>query len=345
VLVLGLESSCDETGAGVVDAASRRVLSNVIASQHATHAEYGGVVPELASREHLKNLAPVVERALAEAGLALAQLDGIAVTAGPGLAGCLHLGLSAAKALALGADKPWVGVNHLEGHLLAAQLEHPGLAFPYLALVVSGGHTSLLEVRGPFERRRLDATLDDAAGEAFDKVAKLLELGFPGGPAVDALAKEAGSPSGGSGQALSFPQARPKDGGAGFSYSGLKTAVRVHVDQVRRRGADVDKAAVAAAFQQAAIEPLVRKAVDAALALGLGTVVAGGGVAANRLLRARLAEACAEAGLDCRLSSPALCADNGAMIAYAGGLRLMAGQRSPWTLGINPSLDECGTPC
>jgi N6-L-threonylcarbamoyladenine synthase len=343
VLVLGLESSCDETGAGVVDVPGRRVLANVVASQHATHAEYGGVVPELASREHLRNLKPVVDRALAQAGLALGQLDGIAVTAGPGLAGCLHLGLSAAKAMALGTGLPWVGVNHLEGHLLAAQLEHPGLGFPYLALVVSGGHTSLLEVSGPFTRRRIDATLDDAAGEAFDKVAKLLELGFPGGPAVDALA----GPSTGSGQAhgLSFPQARPKDGGAGFSYSGLKTAVRTHVDQARRRGADVDKAAVAAAFQRAAIEPLVRKAIDSARALGLGTVVAGGGVAANRLLRSSLAQACAEAGLACCLSSPALCADNGAMIAYAGGLRLMDGQRSPWTLGINPSLHECGSPC
>ena len=339
MLVLGLESSCDETGAGVVDVVGRRILANVIASQHATHAEYGGVVPELASREHLRNLKPVVDQALAQAGLTLDQVDGIAVTAGPGLAGCLHLGLSAAKAMALGAGKPWVGVNHLEGHLLAAQLEHPGLGFPYLALVVSGGHTSLLEVSGPFTRRRIDATLDDAAGEAFDKVAKLLGLGFPGGPAVDQLA--GGQAAG----ALSFPQARPKDGGAGFSYSGLKTAVRVHVDQARRRGDEVDKAAVAAAFQRAAVEPLLRKAVDSARALGLGTVVAGGGVAANRLLRSGLQRACAEAGLACCLSSPALCADNGAMIAYAGGLRLLDGQRSPWTLGINPSLDECGSPC
>jgi N6-L-threonylcarbamoyladenine synthase len=339
MIVLGLESSCDETGAGIVDAGAKRILANVIASQHATHAVYGGVVPELASREHLKNLKPVVDAALAQAGLTLAQVDGIAVTAGPGLAGCLHLGVSAAKALALGTGKPLIGVNHLEGHLLAAQLEHPGLGFPYLALIVSGGHTSLLEVTGPFQRRRIDATLDDAAGEAFDKVAKLLELGFPGGPAVDALAE------GQLGVALSFPQARPKDGGAGFSYSGLKTAVRVHVDQARRRGADVDKAAVAAAFQRAAIAPLVAKAVGSALSLGLGTVVAGGGVAANRLLRSELKAACDAAGLACALSSPALCADNGAMIAYAGGLRLMDGQRSPWNLGINPNLDECGTPC
>ena len=339
MVVLGLESSCDETGAGLVAVEERRVLANVIASQHATHAQYGGVVPELASREHLKNLKPVVDAALAQAGLTLGQVDGIAVTAGPGLAGCLHLGLSAAKALALGAGLPWVGVNHLEGHLLAAQLEHPDLAFPYLALVVSGGHTSLLEVAGPFQRRRIDATLDDAAGEAFDKVAKLLELGFPGGPAVDALA------GGHAGAGVSFPHASPKDGGPGFSYSGLKTAVRTHVEQAKRRGQAPDKAAVAAGFQRAAIEPLVRKAVESALALGLGTVVAGGGVAANRLLRAELERACAAAGLACRLSSPALCADNGAMIAYAGGLRLLAGQRSPWALGIHPSLHECATPC
>ena len=340
MIVLGLESSCDETGAGLVDVEGKRVLANVIASQHATHATYGGVVPELASREHLRHLAPVVEAAFKQAGLSLADVDGLAVTSGPGLAGCLHLGLSAAKALALGSGKPWIGVNHLEGHLLAAFLEQPELEFPYLGLMVSGGHTSLLEVRGPFERRRIDGTLDDAAGEAFDKVAKLLELGFPGGPAVDALAGAYGGPG-----AVAFPRASPKDGGAGFSYSGLKTAVRVHVDKARRGGQGLDKAAIAAGFQQAAIEPLVRKAVESALALGLTRVVAGGGVAANRLLRSELQKACDAAGLACHLSSPALCADNGAMIAYAGGLRLLAGQRAPWDLGVNPSLDECSAAC
>ena len=332
--ILGLESSCDETGAGIVDMATCKVLANVIASQHATHAVYGGVVPELASREHLRNLGPVVDSALRQAGLAMQDLDGLAVTHGPGLAGCLHLGLSAAKGLALATGLPWVGVNHLEGHLLAAFLEHPDLRYPYIGLIVSGGHTSLMDVRGPFERQRLAATRDDAAGEAFDKVAKLLDLGFPGGPAVDKLAGAY------SGQGIEFPRAKPKDGGAGFSYSGLKTAVRVHVDKAARSGQAVDKAAVAAGFQRAAIAPLVSRAVLAAQELGYTQVVAGGGVAANRLLRSQLQRACTEAGLTACLSSPALCADNGAMIAYAGGLRLAAGQRSAFDLGISPDLDE-----
>jgi N6-L-threonylcarbamoyladenine synthase len=306
-----------------------------VASQHSTHATYGGVVPELASREHLRNFGPVVREALAHAGLSMGQVDGIAVTRGPGLAGCLHLGLSAAKAMALALDKPWVGVNHLEGHVLAAFLERKDLGFPYLGLIVSGGHTSLVDVRGPFSRRRLDSTLDDAAGEAFDKVAKLLDLGFPGGPALDALAQTH------SGEGVAFPKARPKDGGAGFSYSGLKTAVRTHVERSRRLGTEPDKAAVASGFRKAAVEPLVDKAVQEALRLGYSRVVAGGGVAANLLLRECLREACAEAGLEAVLCSPALCADNGAMIAYAGGLRLLQGQGSPWDLGIDPNLDEC----
>jgi N6-L-threonylcarbamoyladenine synthase len=335
VIVLGLESSCDETGAGLVDMAGPTLLANVVASQHSTHATYGGVVPELASREHLRNFGPVVRDALGRAGLSMGRVDGIAVTRGPGLAGCLHLGLSAAKALALALGKPWVGVNHLEGHVLAAFLERKDLAFPYLGLIVSGGHTSLVDVRGPFSRRRLDSTLDDAAGEAFDKVAKLLDLGFPGGPALDALAQTH------SGTGVAFPKARPKDGGAGFSYSGLKTAVRTHVERSRRLGTEPDKAAVASGFRRAAVEPLVDKAVQEALRLGYSRVVAGGGVAANLLLRECLRTACAEAGLEAVLCGPALCADNGAMIAYAGGLRLLQGQVSPWDLGIDPNLDEC----
>jgi N6-L-threonylcarbamoyladenine synthase len=265
----------------------------------------------------------------------MGQVEGIAVTRGPGLAGCLHLGLSAAKAMAMALDKPWVGVNHLEGHILAAFLEHKDLSFPYLGLIVSGGHTSLVDVRGPFSRRRLDSTLDDAAGEAFDKVAKLLDLGFPGGPALDVLAQTH------SGAGVAFPKARPKDGGAGFSYSGLKTAVRTHVERSRRLGAEPDKAAVASGFRKAAVEPLVDKAVQEALRLGYSRVVAGGGVAANLLLRESLRAACSEAGLQAVLCAPALCADNGAMIAYAGGLRLLQGQGSPWDLGIDPNLDEC----
>jgi N6-L-threonylcarbamoyladenine synthase len=338
MIVLGLESSCDETGAGLVELGvegqAPRILANAIASQYAVHATYGGVVPELASREHLKNLEPVVAEALRQAGIGLDRVDGIAVTYGPGLAGCLHLGLAAAKGLSLATGKPFIGVNHLEGHVLAAFLEDPALRYPFVGLIVSGGHTSLLDVRGPFERSVLECTLDDAAGEAFDKVAKLLELGFPGGPAVDKLAK------GFEGDGESFPKARPKDGGEGFSYSGLKTAVRVRLEQAARKGEVLDKAAVAAGFQRSAILPLVRRALEAAQGLGYAQVVAGGGVAANSLLRSALRDACAEAGLHLSLSSPALCADNGAMIAYAGGLRLLDGQRAPMDLGIAPALTE-----
>jgi N6-L-threonylcarbamoyladenine synthase len=334
MLVLGIESSCDETAAGVVDLDGPRMLSNVVASQHATHAEYGGVVPEFAAREHLKNLPWVLEGALKEAGVSLKQLQGLAVTRGPGLAGCLHLGVAATKGLALASGLPFIGVDHLEGHLLAAFLEHPGLRYPFLGLLVSGGHTALYDVRGPFERRRLFGTRDDAAGEAFDKVAKLLELGFPGGPALDRLAQTfAGTES------VVFPQSQAKDGSADFSYSGLKTAVRTYLEKTARNGAPADTAAVAAAFQKAAIEPLIRRAVEAALGLGYTQVVAGGGVAANSLFRQALPAACEAQGLQALLSSPALCADNGAMIAYAGGLRLQAGQHSPLDLGIDPNLE------
>ncbi len=335
MIVLGVESSCDETAAGIVDVEARRALSNVVASQHATHAVYGGVVPELAAREHLANLGPVVRRALDEAGLGLEAVDALAVTRGPGLASCLQTGLGAVKALALALGKPWIGVNHMEGHVLAAFLEHGDLEFPYLGLLASGGHTSLLDVRAANRRYRLESTLDDAAGEAFDKVAKMLGLGFPGGPALDALAQ------GHAAAVTEFPRARPKDGGPGFSYSGLKTAVRVHLDKATRAGLEPDRAAVAAGFRKAAMEPLVELSVREARRLGYGTVVAGGGVAGNRLLRERLIQACRAEGLRAVLCSPALCADNGAMIAYAGGLRLAAGERSPWDLGVAPDLDEC----
>jgi N6-L-threonylcarbamoyladenine synthase len=329
MLVLGLESSCDETAAAVVRVDTKTMLSNVVASQHATHAEYGGVVPEFAAREHLKNLPWVLQAALADAGVGLKDLHGLAVTHGPGLAGCLHMGLAAVKGLALATGLPFIGVNHLEGHLLAAFLEHPGLRYPYLGLVVSGGHTAIYEVRGPFERARLFGTRDDAAGEAFDKVAKLLELGFPGGPAVDALARDF------AGEAPLFPRSKAKDGSEDFSYSGLKTSVRSYLEKHR----DADKAAVAAGFQAAAIEPLIRRAVDAAQARGYTQVVAGGGVAANSLFRSALPRACERAGLTAFLSSPPLCADNGAMIAYAGGLRLADGQRSGLDLSVEPNLE------
>lgn len=334
MLVLGLESSCDETAAGVVDSNGPRLLSNVVASQHAVHARYGGVVPEFAAREHLKNLPWVIEAALEQAGLRLGEIEGLAVTQGPGLSGCLHLGLAAMKGLALATGLPFVGVDHLEGHLLAAFLEHPGLRFPYLGLLVSGGHTAFYDVRGPFDRRRLFGTRDDAAGEAFDKVGKLLELGFPGGPALDQLAQSF------AGDGVDFPRSKAKDGSADLSYSGLKTAVRSYLEKQSRTGVETDKAAIAAGFQKAAIEPLIRRAVEAAQAHGYTQIVAGGGVAANSLFRVALPQACRAAGLEALLSSPELCADNGAMIAYAGGLRLQAGLASSMDIGIYPNSPD-----
>jgi N6-L-threonylcarbamoyladenine synthase len=330
---LGLESSCDETAASVVDLDAPRVLSNVISSQNATHAKYGGVVPELASREHLRNLIPVLHAAMAEAGVGRQDLKGIAVTHGPGLSGSLAMGLSAAKALAMAWELPWIGVNHLEGHLSAAFLEHKDLQYPYLGLVVSGGHTSLYAVEGLGQHRRLASTRDDAAGEAFDKVAKLLDLGFPGGPALDKLAKAHQG-----GEAPSFPSALMKDKSLDFSYSGLKTSVLYYLRKEAEQGRTVAKEAVAASFQEAAIRPLIKRLFEAARQTGYTSIVVGGGVAANSLLRQELPLRAAEEGLKVFLSSIRLCVDNGAMIAYAGGMRLRRGERSELNLGVEPNL-------
>lgn len=331
-LYLGIESSCDETAAAVVDLSGPKVLSNVIASQNAVHAEYGGVVPELASRQHLRMIGPVLRQALSEAGCELKDLSGIAVTYGPGLAGSLGVGLSAAKGLALAQKLPWLGVDHLEGHLLAAFLEHPGLSYPFLGLVVSGGHSSLYAVSGPQSRERLARTRDDAVGEAFDKVAKLLDLGFPGGPALDkAAAGYQGS------AAPSFPVAQLKDGSLDFSFSGLKTSLRLHIEKAKAEGT-LDIPAVAAGFQAAAIRPLISRALEAARRTGYTKLVVGGGVAANSYLRRELPVACGREGVEVFLPSLSLCVDNAAMIAYAGGLRLLKGERSEYDLGVAPNL-------
>jgi N6-L-threonylcarbamoyladenine synthase len=332
-LILGIESSCDETAASVVDLQGPRMLSNVISSQDAVHAKYGGVVPELASREHLKNLLPVLQSALDEAKVAAKDLAGIAVTYGPGLSGSLAMGLSAAKALAMGWQLPWIGVNHLEGHLCAAFLEHADLQYPYLGLVVSGGHTSLYAVEGLDKRERLASTRDDAAGEAFDKVAKLLDLGFPGGPALDRLAK---AHTGGA--KPQFPSALMKDKSPDFSYSGLKTSVLYYLEREKREGRAPQKEAVASAFQDAALRPLIKRVLEAARQRGYTRIVVGGGVAANSLLRKELPELASAEGLKVFLSSIRLCVDNGAMIAYAGGMRLRRGERSNWNLGVEPNL-------
>ncbi len=330
MIVLGIETSCDETSAAVVDG-GRKVLSNVVASQDDVHAPYGGVVPELASRRHLEVLVPVVRRALDGSGIALGDVDGFAVTYGPGLVGSLLIGCSAAKALAYACRRHLVGVNHLEGHIYASFLEGEPPAFPFLALVVSGGHTALYLAREPRRYQRIGQTRDDAAGEAFDKVAKLLGLGFPGGPAVERIART-GDP-----RAITFPTANMTDGAPDFSFSGIKTAVSLHV---RRAGplAPRQVADVAASFQATVVKMLVRKTIRAALRFGVRRLVLTGGVAANTALREGLEAECRERGFALHVPSRRLCTDNAAMIAAAGHDRLEAGERAPLNLNAVPDL-------
>ncbi|HKB23481.1 MAG TPA: tRNA (adenosine(37)-N6)-threonylcarbamoyltransferase complex transferase subunit TsaD [Methylomirabilota bacterium] len=328
MLVLGIESSCDETAAAVlVD--GRRVRSSVVASQDAIHAPYGGVVPELASRRHLEVIVPVVEQALADAGVGVPDLDGIAVTQGPGLVGSLLVGCAVAKSLAWVHGKPLVGVNHLEGHIYAAFLTDDPPAHPFLALVVSGGHTALYHARAPLAYTLVGQTRDDAAGEAFDKVAKLLGLGFPGGPVIERTAAS-GDP-----KAITFPLAHMTDRAPDFSFSGIKTSVSLYVKRQAPLSAQ-QVADVAASFQAAVVKTLVRKSVKAALRLGVKRLVLTGGVAANGPLRAGLAAEAAEHGLTLHVPPPRLCTDNAAMITAAGTERLRAGERADLTLNAIP---------
>ncbi|HVQ77281.1 MAG TPA: tRNA (adenosine(37)-N6)-threonylcarbamoyltransferase complex transferase subunit TsaD [Candidatus Binatia bacterium] len=329
MIVLGIETSCDETAAAVVD--GRTILGSVVASQDAVHAPYGGVVPELASRRHLESILPVVRGALDQARLRLKDLDGIAVTQGPGLVGSLLIGCAVAKSLAYAEGLPLVGVNHLEGHIYAAFLQDPDLAPPFLALVVSGGHTALYLAEHVRRYQRLGQTRDDAAGEAFDKVAKLLGLGYPGGPAIERAARE-GDP-----KAIAFPTANMSDGSTDFSFSGIKTAVSLHV---KRRGplAPAEVADVAASFQATAVKMLVRRTVRAALLAGVSRLVLTGGVAANTALRAALQAESDECGFRLSVPARALCTDNAAMIAAAGHDRLVAGERAPLTMNAVPDL-------
>jgi N6-L-threonylcarbamoyladenine synthase len=331
VQVLGIESSCDETAASVATEGGV-VLSDVVRSQIALHAPYGGVVPEIASRDHARAVLPVIREALARAGLDVHAIDGIAVTARPGLSGALLVGLQAAKGLAWAADKPIVGVDHLVGHLLAVFLQRPdGPAppspppqYPFVALLASGGHTAIYRVDGPRldAIRELGATRDDAAGEAFDKVGKLLGLGYPGGPAVDRLAAQ-GDPARAR-DAVPKPMARRES--LELSFSGIKSAVARHVaaNGVPEGQALAD---LCAAFQKAVVDALVQKTVRAAAIERLGRVVLAGGVAANKGLRASMAAECGRRGLSLSIPSLASCTDNAAMIAYAGALRLAAGER------------------
>jgi N6-L-threonylcarbamoyladenine synthase len=330
MIVLGIETSCDETAAAVLDG-GRKVLSSVVASQDVVHARYGGVVPELASRRHLEAILPVLRQALENAHLGLGDLDGIAVTQGPGLVGSLLIGCSVAKSLAYARRLPLVGVNHLEGHIYAAYLQVPELEPPFLALVVSGGHTALYLAGHQRQYERIGRTRDDAAGEAFDKVAKLLGLGYPGGPAIERAARD-GDP-----KAIAFPTAQMRDGAPDFSFSGIKTAVALHV----RRHGPLGPAAmgdVAASFQATVVKMLVRRTVRAALRRAVPRLVLTGGVAANMALRAALQAECDARGWRLAVPARALCTDNAAMIAAAGHDRLAAGERAPLTMNAIPDL-------
>jgi N6-L-threonylcarbamoyladenine synthase len=330
MIVLGIETSCDETAAAVL-ADGRRILSDVIASQDALHAPWGGVVPELASRRHLEVITPVVDRALGDAGVKLSDLDGLAVTQGPGLVGSLLVGCAVAKALAWAHRKPLVGVNHLEGHIFAAFLVDPAPSYPFVALVVSGGHTALYQAQAPLQYALLGQTRDDAAGEAFDKVAKLLGLGFPGGPAIQRVAEQ-GDP-----RAIAFPLAQMTDGARDFSFSGIKTFASLYV----KRHGPLSAAAVAdvaASFQAAVVKMLVRKTVRAALHVGVKRVVLTGGVAANGALRQALGREAQEHGIALHIPPPRLCTDNAAMITAAGTARLQAGERATLEMNARPNL-------
>lgn len=331
MLVLGIETSCDETAVAIVEDGVR-VRANVIGSQVDHHRPYGGVVPEIAARAHLELMLPVLDRALVEGGCTYDDIEGIAVTVGPGLVGALLVGVAAGKSIALSQDLPFIGVNHLEGHVYAVQLEYGLLEPPLVALVVSGGHSSLVLMEDHRRFRTIGATIDDAAGEAYDKIARFIGLPYPGGPEIDRLARQ-GDPA-----AIAFPRAKMGDGTFDFSLSGLKSAV---VRELRRRdaaGEPIELADVAASFQEAIVDVQVRKTIAAARAHDVEQVAIVGGVAANSRLRALMAAACAAEGFRLLAPSPGLCTDNGAMIAAAGWNRLAVGERSSLGIAADPNL-------
>ena len=327
MVVLAIESSCDETAAAVI-VGGEKVLSNVVSSQTEVHRKYGGVVPELASRKHIEAIIPVISEALLKAGITLDQLEGIAVTMGPGLIGSLLVGLSLAKAIAYARNLPFVGVNHVEGHLSAIFLENPRLRFPFIGLVVSGGHTCLYRVDDLGSYEWLGGTRDDAAGEAFDKVAKLLNLGYPGGPVIDEVARD-GDP-----KAIAFPRAFLSKDSFDFSFSGIKTSVLHYV----RKHPHARVQDVAASFQEAVVDVLISKAVQAARTLDLSRIVLSGGVACNGRLRIHLKEIAGKEGFEVYIPSPILCTDNAAMIGVIGHYYLARGKTSPLTLNAYSNL-------
>ncbi len=330
--ILAIESSCDETAAAVV-LDGRDVRSNIISSQIEIHKLYGGVVPEIASRHHLDNVNPVVDQALAEADTTMDEIDAIAVTYGPGLVGALLIGLATAKAYALATGKPLIGVHHIQGHVCANYIAHPELEPPFMALVISGGHTNIVDVKDYRTYQVLGGTRDDAAGEAYDKVARVLGLGYPGGPLIDKIAKE-GNP-----HAVEFKRVYLEKGSLDFSFSGIKTGVLNYINGQKQAGREISVPDVAAAFQEAVLEVVVNKTVSAALARGEKRIVVAGGVAANSRLRQMLKEACDKHGLGLYYPPPVLCTDNAAMIGCAAYYKYMAGEVSGLDLDAIPNLE------
>lgn len=331
VLILAIESSCDETAAAVVKN-GREVLSNVIFSQIDLHTVYGGVVPEIASRKHIDKINQVIEEALQKAEVTLEQLSAIAVTYGPGLVGALLVGVSAAKAIAFATGLPLIGVHHIEGHISANYIANPTLKPPFVCLVVSGGHTHLVSVKDYGEYEILGRTRDDAAGEAFDKVARAIGLGYPGGPKIDKISKE------GNAQAIHFPRAKVGDGEYDFSFSGLKSAVLNYLNGCQMKGEEINTADVAASFQQAVIDVLVGHSMEAIEKYNLDKFAIAGGVASNASLRQAFEEACAKKQVEFFLPPPVLCTDNAAMIGAAAYYEYIKGVRHDYDLNAVPNL-------
>lgn len=329
--ILAIESSCDETAAAVVHN-GREVLSNIISSQIDLHKLYGGVVPEIASRKHIEKINQVIEAALAEAGVSLDQLDAVGVTYGPGLVGALLVGVAEAKAIAYAKKLPLVGVHHIEGHVSANYIEHPDLEPPFLCLIVSGGHTHLVIVKDYGEFEILGRTRDDAAGEAFDKVARAIGLGYPGGPKIDKLSKE-GNPD-----AIDFPRAKVGDCPYDFSFSGVKSAVLNYLNQAQMKGEEVNRADLAASFQKAVVDVLVEHTMMAAEDYHMDKIAIAGGVASNGTLRAAMENACARKGFRFYRPSPIFCTDNAAMIGAAAYYEYKKGTRHGWDLNAVPNL-------
>ncbi len=328
---LALETSCDETSVAVLKD-GRQILSNIISTQVPIHRKFGGVVPEIASRQHIEYVMPIIKEALDTAGITLQEIDHIGVTYGPGLVGALLVGVAAAKAISFALDKPLVGVNHMEGHIFANFLSHPELEPPFLALVVSGGHTQLVKIEGYNQFTLLGQTRDDAAGEAFDKIARVMGYPYPGGPQIDALAKT-GNPN-----AISFPKALHEKHNFEFSFSGLKSAVLNYLHTQDQRGQSYDANDVAASFQKTVVETLVEKTMDAAQYCGMKTIVAAGGVSANSGLSAAMEKACAEHGYTFYRPEPILCTDNGAMIGCRAYYMALDGRFADLTLNAKPAL-------